>query len=130
MEIKTMWVKAFYYFLDASIVNSYIICKETMKKKLITKPLSHLMFRSHLADELIGTFCSRKKPQSVMTKTKFKRSCFSEVGKPHDHMPVKCKQRRCGVCSTKRKPKKSVYKCASCDIALCMPECFKKFHEN
>lgn len=57
------WVKIFYYLVDASIVNSYVLYKETLRKKnSSSKPLTALQFRSELANALTGTFNERKKP--------------------------------------------------------------------
>lgn len=61
---RRWWMKLFYYFLDASIVNTYALIKSVAKSAVPkSKPLSHLKFRSRLlADELNGAFCIRQKP--------------------------------------------------------------------
>lgn len=60
-------MKIFYYLLDCAIVNSNIVYREVAKDVLPnSKILSHLSFRSKLADELIADFTSRK----LLSKTK------------------------------------------------------------
>lgn len=57
---RRWWLKLFYYCLDAAIVNSFILYQNCWKNSNQTsKHLSQLHFRSLLADELIGNFCSR-----------------------------------------------------------------------
>lgn len=44
---RRWWMKIFYYLVDASIVNSYVLYKETVKKKNVSsKPLTALEFRN------------------------------------------------------------------------------------
>ncbi|KAJ8953406.1 hypothetical protein NQ318_023523 [Aromia moschata] len=82
--------------VDTSIVNSYIIHKQTLKKKNSrNKPLTALQFRSELANKLIATFTQRKKsgppPQNVSTLN---------VG---SHLPIKGTYRSCALCSSTKK---------------------------
>lgn len=136
---RRWWLKIFYYFLDCSIVNGYIIYKETMKSKNL-KPASQLTFRSNLVNELIGTFCSKKrtgyypykgfarKNDNPRKKTKVENTVrLSDVGV---HIPKKIqKRRRCAYCSTKTKEKRSDLLCEKCNVALCK-DCFAKFHNK
>ncbi|CAB3232803.1 unnamed protein product [Arctia plantaginis] len=83
-----------------------------------TKPMTHLMFRSKLADELIG---DTKQPVLPFRDNK-----------ESDHKLMKSSKknlRRCRYCSTASKPKRSVYECVQCDVALCV-ECFVPFHNE
>lgn len=137
---RRWWLKLFYYFVDASIVNSYIIYKTTVSQKQPrTKPITHLTFRSILANLLIGEFSSRKAPGSwlVIGKNKFKKMegrattventiRLANVG---DHMPTNTTSRRCARCSTEKKPKRSSVACIKCEVALCLP-CFAPFHNK
>lgn len=137
---RRWWVKLFYYLVDASIVNSYILYKTTISRHdPHQKPKSHLTFRSILVTELLGSYNGRKCRGSgvVIGKNKIKkihgRSVtventvrLSNVG---DHMPEHTTSRRCARCSTDKKPKRSNVQCAFCKVALCIP-CFAPFHNK
>ncbi|XP_049779565.1 piggyBac transposable element-derived protein 4-like [Schistocerca cancellata] len=57
---RKRWMKPFYFVIDSAIVNAYIIYKTTMQLSTCReKPMTHLRFRRSLADELIGSYCSR-----------------------------------------------------------------------
>lgn len=117
---RRWWMKIWFYLIEAAIVNSYIIYKDTWAKAHPggTKPMTHLMFRSKLADELIG---ETKKPLLPFRENE-----------ESDHKLMKSSKknlRRCRYCSTTSKPKRSVYECVQCDVALCV-ECFVPFHNE
>nr|CAH7740636.1 unnamed protein product [Callosobruchus chinensis] len=118
---RRWWMKIFYYLVDASIVNSYVLYRETLKKKNPSaKPLSALQFRSQLADDLIGSFCQRQKP-GPPSKKKSQGS---------SHLPVKGTYRRCVLCSSsKKKQTRSNIICELCNVALCK-DCFAPYHSN
>jgi hypothetical protein len=70
-------MRIFYYYVEACIVNSYIVYKPTFSERHPRrKPFSHLKFRSLLASQLIGSFTSRLKtgPASQTGRTR-KRNC-------------------------------------------------------
>lgn len=138
---RRWWIKLFYYFFDATIVNSYIMYTTTVKlTSNREKPSTHLMYRSLLADELIGQFWSRKTvgPKKVIPSTKRKpiyvgrgsivlpgnNSRLQNVG---NHMPITGKYNRCRLCSTKKDVKRSKIHCHECKVALCL-DCFLPFH--
>ncbi|KAI4454281.1 piggybac transposable element-derived protein 4 [Holotrichia oblita] len=137
---RRWWLKIFYFLLDASIVNSYILYKTTLKlssKK--QKPMTHLMFRKTLANELISDFCSRPKkgrrPEVLVTKNKMykkqngTRIAITQLVNVGIHLPVKGTCRRCAYCSTKEVPKKSQIMCKACKVNFCL-ECYAVFHEQ
>lgn len=133
---RKWWVKLFYYFIDCSIVNSYILYKESVPKK--EKPISHLKFRTILADELIAAYNSRKRRGPLMSgDKKIKKlggrgvSIENIVRRNNlgDHLPIKGTSRRCSYCSTAKKTKRSQIICRRCEVALCL-ECFAPFHEK
>lgn len=140
LKSRRWWMKLFFYFVNATIVNSYIMYTLTVKQNSNNvKPLSHLMFRSLLADELIGQFSNRKNvgPISIpSTKKKPKdigegrlilpgnNSRLQNVGK---HIPIPGNYNRCRLCSTKKNVKRSKIHCIECNVALCL-KCFLPFH--
>jgi hypothetical protein len=70
---RKWWLKLFYYLIDASVVNSYILYKTGASTKF--KPKSHLVFRSVLANQLIGNFTTRKSQGSwlIIRKNEMKK---------------------------------------------------------
>lgn len=128
---RRWWIKLFYYMVDTAIVNSYILYKESCNKNK-KKYITHLEFRSRLTDELIGNFSCRKKsttsPHEQINKKKRKLSTnnnFTGV----DHLPKFIdKYRRCKMCSTKVKEKRSNMICSLCEVTLCK-KCFEPYHK-
>lgn len=137
-KTRRWWMKLFYYFLEATVVNSYI-CYKIMSRKSAKKPMSHLQFRSVLADQLLHNFCTRKRPgpKVVIASNKMKKPSGRSVGVDNSirslnvgaHLPVKGTIRRCAKCSTRAKPVRSTTICKECDVALCR-DCFAPFHQN
>lgn len=140
---RRWWMKLFYYFCNATIVNSYIMYTTTIKlNSNREKPLTHLMFRSILANELIGQFSSRKTygPNKSIPSTKRKpndvgegriimsgnNSRLQNVG---NHLPIAGNYNRCRLCSTKKNVKRSKIHCNECKVSLCL-ECFLPFHST
>lgn len=138
---RRWWVKLFYHFCDATIVNAYIMYTTSVKlNSNKIRPLNQLLFRSTLANELIGEFCSRKTvaPNKNIPSTKRKpnktgdgriilpgnNSRLQNVG---NHLPIVGKYNRCRLCSTKKNVKRSKITCKECKVALCL-ECFLPFH--
>jgi len=45
------------------------------------------------------------------------------------HWPVKSSTHLCcRLCSSRGQRKRTIYKCARCDVGLCMVPCFKEYH--
>lgn len=138
---RRWWMKLFYHFCDTAIVNSFILYTTQLKlDKDGVKPMSHLLYRSMLANELIAQFSSRKisGPSSHIPSTKKKakisgdgriilQGCTSRLQNVGDHMPVSGGYNRCRLCSTKKNVKRSKIHCSECNIALCL-DCFVPFH--
>jgi len=134
---RRWWLKLFYYFIDMSIVNSFIMYKDTARKQRF-RHLSHLEFRSQLVNELIGNFCNKKRkgfsPGAGVGRKKHQPGGYATVqnatrlSNVGDHLPQKqAKYRRCAHCSTKAKERRSNMICPTCDVGLCK-ECFQPFH--
>lgn len=136
---RRWWMKIFYYMVESVICNAYICYKVTCNQKK-QKPMSHLEFRSKLANELLTNYNSRKRsctkvlrfPHSKLAKPSGRyvgvdnATRLDDVGK---HLPVKGTIRRCAQCSTKTKVVRSTTLCKECNVALCIT-CFIPFHEN
>ncbi|KAB0800404.1 hypothetical protein PPYR_06144 [Photinus pyralis] len=137
---RKWWMKLFYYMIDACIVNSYVLYKagaSTSQQKYT--PKKQLVFRSILANQLIGTFSARKIQGSwfIVGKNKVKKLDGRSVNVENslrltnvgDHLPTSTSSRRCARCSTEKKPKRSSIACTKCQVALCLP-CFAPFHNK
>lgn len=132
---KRWWLKIFYYYIDAAIVNSYIMYKHNLKQTCPkTKPMSHLQFRSLLATELINNYSSRQRPGPSAHGTSVRKQGRAdgrvmniERKMPGKHLPVTSTRRRCAWCSTKRSQKRTSVQCKECKVGLCI-DCFVPFH--
>lgn len=135
---RRWWLKIFYYLIDSAVVNSYVLYKTTLNlSQNKTKPMSHLSFRSILADELIGNYCNRKQPgrksSCVVTKAKKKSGRVVKkslnISDSFEHLPIRGTCRRCAYCSSKKNVKRSRIECKECKVSLCL-ECFLPFHKQ
>jgi len=137
---RRWWMRLFFYYFEAAIVNSYLLYKTTTNlNNNKEKPISHLQFRSILANQLIGSFSSRSKPGFSPTARgpSKKKGAGRMLSVPKsirsanvgEHLPIKGTSRRCAYCSTIEKPKRSSMTCKKCQVALCL-ECYDPFHIN
>lgn len=121
------WRKLFFWGLETTVINSYILYKEdTLRKK--EKPMKHLQFVDKLILQLVanhreGSSIKRPTdPEERLNHQKF-HSIYPDVEK---------KYRDCVVCGTNRKEKrkKTMYYCKTCSNmpALHIGECFDKYH--
>lgn len=121
------WRKVFFWVLEVTVVNSYIIYKQTCSSR---RPLSHLAYRRKLIDILSAPLRSSATP-----RTNSRASLTSvERLQPVRHFQLKGSKRRdCIVCSD-RKPggtrHLTLYECSTCpnSPAICPTECFKTYH--
>jgi Transposase IS4 len=121
------WRKLFFWGLEVSVVNSYILYKEK-QRGLNKKAMSHLEFVDKLIIQLVGNH------RGGLNHTKGRHSLDPELrlnGKLHVLMPQEEKKsRECIVCSDKIQRKRTIYLCITCDIkpAMCVGVCFQKYH--
>lgn len=131
---RRWWLKLLSYFIDASVVNAYILYKIHVRPN--RSPKTHLVFRSIIANQLIGDFSARQARGAwlVIGKNKLKNlegravtventQRLSNLG---EHLETKTTSRRCALCSTDKKSKRSNVACLKCEVALCIP-CFAAF---
>jgi hypothetical protein len=110
---RKWWHRVFFELLDRCVVNGHILELELPNHERRTLK----EFRLDLAKKLIGDFTSRKRPGRPSMELTAR---LTEIHFP-SHLPTnekgKVKERRCRVCSTKDKPKKTSYWCAELDCA-------------
>lgn len=92
--------------------------------------MSQLKYRSQLANDLLGNFCSRKRQYAAPSVQSSKKSknvkTVHDVGK---HLPIIGTYRRCALCSTKKNQKRSNIMCKECNLAFCK-SCFEPYHQR
>ena len=127
-SVKTRkWYKYLFYFLfDVSVTNAYILYKHystNSEYKTIKE------FRMKLANDLIGDYCTRKRPGRVS-------SSFRLL--PLLHFPLKSTSRkrgRCTLCCQTEKRTDTTWQCGECGVWLCHSgdsntDCFFIWHKN
>ncbi|KAI4481598.1 hypothetical protein M0802_013908 [Mischocyttarus mexicanus] len=118
------WRKLFFWGMEMSIINSYILYK-TVQHNKNEKALTHLKYRKILVDQLIGDFRQER--------TRVSRS-ISEIrlnGKLH--IMRKGPKRDCVVCSTRKQRDGSRQTSEYCDTCPSKPrmhmgDCFQRYH--
>ena len=134
---KRWWLRIFYFLLDSAIVNAFILRNIFHKQA----PVKIIDLKRMLAQELCGTFCSRKRPSSHFSNFSKKSKANAptkELGVPLAirlgdvgvHLPADLESfRRCRYCSTKTNNKRSKIQCSRCQVPLCVTPCFSLFHQ-
>lgn len=119
------WFRIFYYLLDMAVINAFILMKINNTKN------DQLKFRINLARQLIGGYSLRKRRYKPTPFLSNKRLVPDEVrlNGVGTHFPQKINTyRRCGLCSTVAKEKRTKVLCSGCKVPLCLEICFNKFH--
>jgi Transposase IS4/DDE_Tnp_1-like zinc-ribbon len=114
------WQKVFFWLLEVSVVNAYVLCRESLPEE--QKGRTNLKsYRKELIKQLVGNLEENFKPKSDRD--------FLNVKIPH--LLGKNSSRRCLLCSRKKIRKETVYYCATCPSRpfLHIPECFNEYHE-
>ena len=123
MKSRKWWKAIFYNILEICIINSYIIYKEFLGKKI-----GYKAFKLIIIEELLDkTIIDKLKEEPSVKKLDL------------THFPKNTNlgyYKLCRVCRFENKTKKSAYKCGGCsrkflkDIILCVDPCFEKFHSD
>ena len=135
---RRWWVRMFVNFLDAIMVNAYIVYKENFRimnmppPQKTPKPLSHDKFMAGVIHKLIGNFSCRRQPgpAPAMPPPPFH-------GRDHDSVNVadlgllkfgRCHHCCIGVKGAKRK--ETGFGCRSCMKRLCRSGCHEEYHRQ
>jgi len=128
---KKPWKYLFFFLINSSIVNAWILYQETSRRTLEKKKrYEQADFRLELAENLIGNFSSRKRPAGhtrPVAGNKVPRNQHVNI-----HMGYK-RPRRC-FAHKNFQPNGSVryetvYGCSICRVSLCK-SCHGPFHEK
>ena len=124
------WRKVFFWFLEVSVVNSYIIYKEQAKTSG-NKFISHLAYRRKLIEMLTEPLRST----SSATPHRARRAQNLERLQPttRHFLQRGNKRRDCYVCSEREEGGTrhlTLYECKTCTEhpALCPAPCFQNYH--
>lgn len=131
------WKKLAMHVINMMITNAYILYK-----KMVPKALSQYDFRKEVARDLISAHaaiqCRKGRrivgaPERRLIERHFPSAIPSQEG-----AKKKNPSRKCVVCNTNtgkrnaagqpRKRKETRYWCADCCAALCIDDCFKRYH--
>ena len=118
------WKKVFFWLLEVSVVNSYILYKETTP----TRPDSHLAFRRQLIRQLVShlDFSERPWPGRHRVRDSLERL------QPGKHFLSSGKRRDCAVCSDRSGGMRhmTTYFCQTCSdhLPLHPDKCFEHYH--
>lgn len=129
---RKWWHRIFFFFFDASIVNSYILYTKTMKEKMTIKD-----FRREISRSLVAATLVKKRRQNTSespSPVHMKRAPVSPVIRKEQsaHQPDRTSRRICAHCSTKEKEVRTGWKCTICDVPLCIAKsrnCFSDYHK-
>lgn len=116
------WKYIFWFFVNSSIVNSWILYTDKSSRETKTKKYTHYNFRHELAIELIGGFSGRKR--KCPSRPIYEQSLQPENAFKHDNVKVLTKGTRRCVGHKKFKPDgkdklQTVYSCLQCGLPLC-----------
>ena len=119
---KRWWMRLFYFLVDISVVNSYIIAQESpFFPKMTSKE-----FILSIAEELMACYNSRKRPGPTSDVSPSVRYCGR-------HFPSKSdKYRECKYCSSSSQRIRTCFCCEECSqtnpIHLCPHPYFGLYH--
>ena len=134
------------------MANSYSMCRCTLKRtmKLFFHLLGLTVLNSRILLSSCGAKCTHKDFRRLLVRNLIEdaershyRPTPSLVGRPsvaaanvmkldsrhNQHWPAKhINNIRCHVCSERGQRKTTIYKCAKCDVGLCVVPCFADYH--
>lgn len=124
------WRKMFFWLLEVSVVNSFILCNIQRGKENM-KPVSHLKYRKELLLQLVGNVrnqsLKRGRPSSSDQEERLRKIPHFIASNP------KSNSKDCSVCSDRKIQggrRETVYFCDTCSRkpGLHPGDCFKKYH--
>ena len=124
---RKWWLPLFYFMVDISVVNSYILHRDTPHaSKLTIKE-----FILELATELMSCDSIRKRPAGVLPQPSLDAPPSARFCERH--FPSRSENKRqCRICSKDGIRRRVVYCCLDCDpkgpVFLCAEPCFRLFH--
>lgn len=129
------WYKyLFWYLIDVSICNSYILFNHHRVSNG-EKQVKQVGFRTRLAKQLIGGFCTGvSEPGKRKKIDNFSLDPLNAA--KHFIIKIKGRKRGCVMCKKRRdKTEKgraieTTFECIQCGVALCKLDCFRDYHRG
>lgn len=124
---KKWWRYLFWFLLNCSIVNAFIIYKLVSRRITKRKRYTHLDFRLELTRELIGGYCKRKRSVSEFANRDGLVDTENIDGHIHGKLPGP--RRTCKYHTRYLKERKeTIFGCAVCQVHLCRDGCHTRYH--
>jgi hypothetical protein len=122
---KKWWFRLFYYLLDTSIANSFILYHNSPNHDKLTE----LEYVKKLSLALIGRFSKEDKVQPHPQRRRTKGVIPPRLT-AGNHWPLNVKKRQnCQHCARPgSKGPRSRYICKACNVHLCIDGCFELYH--
>jgi len=126
------WRRAFFHLLDLSVVNAFILYRQTHTSK---PSLTHEQFRVELVKELLLMAGSDLLHESALHPSLPPSERLYGRHFP-EKIPVRpsgaLSQPDCCVCSNQkeRRRKTTTYRCKQCMVPLCVVPCFELYHTH
>lgn len=125
------WHRIFFYFLDATVVNAFVLYKELNLPKMSMKD-----FRRSILQALVSSQIVKNKRIIIggetIAKKRSKPFVPPEIRQAESaHQPQRDSRRRCSKCSDSKKQVRTNWSCSVCKVPLCLginKTCFQDFH--
>uniref|UniRef100_A0A9J7XI82 Pogo transposable element derived with ZNF domain b n=1 Tax=Cyprinus carpio carpio TaxID=630221 RepID=A0A9J7XI82_CYPCA len=136
LVLDTNWRRLFWFLVNLSIINSFIVLRETRKDSppgwLQGGHFSQAIYRKRLGYQLAkcaARFSRQNQVHDSMQQIVKKENPDMQEGVRHRLAKLTRRTRRCKVCNLKNMRHESVYGCTACHVNLCKRSCcFWDFH--
>ena len=124
---KKWWRYIFWFLLNCSIVNAYILYKTASQRRTRKKRYTHIDFRLELINQLIGGYSRRTREATSNVAPGILVEQQNQSA--HINTRMEGKRKRCQVhFKVHQKRRETVYGCAICNVHLCKDGCHNQFH--
>ncbi|XP_063224514.1 piggyBac transposable element-derived protein 4-like [Bacillus rossius redtenbacheri] len=134
---KKWWMRLFFHFIDCCVTNAFIMHKELPVEQFTNKDFRREVYKGLLAPRIVAVIASTPSGSKGMSPVAIKtHKPFVDKSIRHEssgHQPVHSTSRRCAVCSSRKKPVRTVWMCTVCKVPLCLragKECFRSYHSK
>ncbi|XP_058602365.1 LOW QUALITY PROTEIN: pogo transposable element with ZNF domain [Onychostoma macrolepis] len=138
LVLDTNWRRLFWFLVNLSIINSFIVLRETRKDNppgwLQGGHFSQAIYRKRLGYQLAkcaARYARQNQVHDSMLEQQIikKENPDMQEGVRHRLAKITRRTRRCKVCNLKNMRHESVYGCTACHVNLCKRSCcFWDFH--
>ena len=131
---KKWWRFVFWYLLDVSICNAFIVKGQSSHRATSRSRRTLLNFRLELSKQLIGGFCGRKKYAGKRKVTPLDNALSLPKLPGHHEVRLEGRKGACISCSLHGRRNQSgrtpetVFGCGRCGVHLCRSGCFLEYH--